>query len=92
MTVETISITKLTQTIDKKFDRFKNFSSCGTGDYFQAAVMLNEFRMPTIEKNLCKERPSIRGVYLGGPFTYKFSKPGKRLKHKYNKNPKNNTQ
>ena len=33
-----------------------------------------------------------RCVYLGGPFTYKFSKPGKRLKHKYNKNPKNNTQ
>ena len=50
-------------------------------------------RMPTIEKNLCKERPSIRSVYLGLPSTYKFSKPGKRLKkHKYNKNLKNNTQ
>ena len=45
MAVETISITKLTQTIDKKFDRFKSFSSCGTGDYFQAAAMLNELRM-----------------------------------------------
>ena len=45
LAVETISITELTQTIDKKFDRFKNFSSCGTGDYFQAAAMLNELRM-----------------------------------------------
>lgn len=45
MTVETISITKLTQTINNKFDRFKNFSSCGTGDYLQAATMLNELRM-----------------------------------------------
>ena len=45
LAVETISITELTQTIDKKFDRFKSFSSCGTGDYFQAAAMLNELRM-----------------------------------------------
>ena len=63
LAVETISITKLTQTIDKKFDRFKNFSSCGTGDYFQAAAMLNELRMPTIEK-ICVKRDQVYEVFI----------------------------
>ena len=63
MAVETISVTKLTQTIDKKFDRFKNFSSCGTGDYFQAAAMLNELRMPTIEK-ICVKRDQVYEVFI----------------------------
>ncbi len=63
MAVETISVTKLTQTIDKKFDRFKNFSSCGTGDYFQEAAMLNELRMPTIEKN-CVKRDQVYEVFI----------------------------
>ena len=63
LAVETISVTKLTQTIDKKFDRFKNFSSCGTGDYFQAAAMLNELRMPTIEK-ICVKRDQVYEVFI----------------------------